>query len=110
MINWLKYDYTVEFWMFTHRLVKKLRLNEPSTMGHILGLSRSPAEQEMVEKATAMMKTFETVYNSMTVQERRKTHQLNGRRRWRIAKGAGIDYNTTSLILDTFDKMRYLKF
>jgi signal recognition particle subunit SRP54 len=113
MFKRLTGDYTVEFWMVMHRIFWRGRdlgdAMKAMGVSGLMGLSRKE-EEEALKQADAIMKSYEPVYNSMTKEERRKIHSLNGKRRQRIARGAGLNYSDASLILDQFDNMRFLKF
>jgi len=52
------------------------------------------------------LKKKEAIINSMTLQERRTTKILNGRRRLRVAKGSGTQVSDVNRLVKEFDQMR----
>jgi signal recognition particle subunit SRP54 len=71
-------------------------------MGHIAAQAggRSP---EMGEKEISRV---EAIINSMTPDERRKQHIINGNRRKRIAKGSGTSVEEVNRLLKQFVQMQ----
>ncbi|OFW64574.1 MAG: signal recognition particle protein [Actinobacteria bacterium RBG_19FT_COMBO_36_27] len=51
---------------------------------------------------------IEAIINSMTIEERRKPHIINGSRRKRIAKGSGSSVSEINKLLKQFDKTRQM--
>jgi signal recognition particle subunit SRP54 len=54
------------------------------------------------------MKRTEAIIQSMTIQERRKPAVLNGNRRIRIAKGAGVKVVEVNQLIKQFEQMQKL--
>ena len=50
----------------------------------------------------------EAIINSMTVEERRKPHIINGSRKKRIAKGSGSSVSEVNKLLKQFSKTRQI--
>ena len=74
-------------------------------LGMIPGMSsvKELAENAPDEKEMARV---EAIINSMTVEERRKQHIINGSRRKRIAKGSGTSVEEVNRLLKQFIEMR----
>jgi len=66
---------------------------------------RIPAGVEADEKSLVKV---EAIIHSMTVEERRKPHVLNGSRRKRIAAGSGTQVQDVNLLLKQFQTMQVL--
>lgn len=63
-------------------------------------------DDEQVDAAQAMLKKTEVIINSMTRQERKKPEMVKASRKLRIAKGAGVQPNDVSKLVESFDTMR----
>ena len=62
--------------------------------------------REAMEKGEVQMKRFKAIISSMTPKERRDHRLLNGSRRQRIAKGAGVPVCQINLLMDRFEQMQ----
>ena len=76
-------------------------------MGMIPGMSEMTKNMNMgegdVEKQMGQMKA---IYNSMTLKERKNTDLLDGNRRRRIARGAGVELNAVGQFMKQFEMSR----
>ena len=64
----------------------------------------------MMEKAEREMKLFRAVIGSMTPKERLCPQILDGSRKKRIAKGAGVEVAMVNLLLQRFEESKqYVK-
>ncbi len=63
-------------------------------------------DDEQVDAAQAMLKKTEVIINSMTRQERKKPEMVKTSRKIRIAKGAGVQPNEVSKLLESFEMMK----
>lgn len=80
------------------------------SMGQILkympGMGAAHIKPEEIERGTQEMKRFRVILGSMTKKERLNPHLLNGSRKMRIAKGAGVDINQVNLLLTRFEHVQ----
>ncbi len=67
------------------------------------GLGLSP---QMLEKGEKELKMFQAIINSMTLKERSVPRLLDGSRKKRIAKGAGVGVEQVNLLLARFEQMQ----
>jgi signal recognition particle subunit SRP54 len=67
-------------------------------MGNLNALAEKPDEKQMSR--------VEAIINSMTAEERRKQHIINGSRRKRIAKGSGTTVEEVNRLLKQFVQMQ----
>jgi signal recognition particle subunit SRP54 len=65
------------------------------------GMNLSP---DMISKGEAQVKQFKAIIGSMTPKERLNPTLLNGSRKQRIAKGAGVQVSQVNLLLDRFEQ------
>src|SRR5207237_1031326 len=76
-------------------------------MGMIPGMSDLTKQMNMgegdVEKQMGQMKA---IYSSMTLKERKNTDLLDGNRRRRIARGAGVELNAVGQFMKQFEMSR----
>ncbi len=63
-------------------------------------------DDDQVDAAQAMLKKTEVIINSMTRQERKKPEMVKTSRKIRIAKGAGVQPNEVTKLLDSFEMMK----
>ncbi|MBO5986451.1 MAG: signal recognition particle protein [Lachnospiraceae bacterium] len=74
-----------------------------SILGMLPGMGVKPSELEgMVDEK--QMKQMEAIVLSMTVQERRNPKLLNPQRKFRIAKGAGVDVAMVNRFIKQFEQ------
>lgn len=67
------------------------------------GLGLSP---QMLEKGEKELKMFQAIINSMTLKERSVPRLLDGSRKKRVAKGAGVGVEQVNLLLARFEQMQ----
>lgn len=63
-------------------------------------------DDDQVDAAQAMLKKTEVIINSMTREERKKPEIIKTSRKIRIAKGAGVQPNDVTKLVDSFETMR----
>ncbi|MCR4698689.1 MAG: signal recognition particle protein, partial [Bacilli bacterium] len=63
-------------------------------------------DDDQVDAAQAMLKKTEVIINSMTRQERKKPEIIKTSRKIRIAKGAGVQPNEVTKLVESFDTMK----
>jgi len=68
-------------------------------MGNLKALAENKPDEKQVERV-------EAIINSMTLEERRKQHIINGSRRKRIAKGSGTSVEQVNRLLKQFVQMQ----
>jgi signal recognition particle subunit SRP54 len=64
------------------------------------------AGQPDMDRAERDMRRMEGIINSMTPQERRKPELLKAKRKFRVAKGAGVQVQDVNRLLNQFEQMR----
>jgi len=96
-----KADFNLEDFLSQMQQIKKLGSME-SILGMMPGMNGIKLEGD-AEKAMART---EAIIHSMTKQERRKPDILNGNRRLRIAKGAGVKVVEVNQLLKQFQQMQ----
>ncbi|MDR2726431.1 MAG: signal recognition particle protein [Deltaproteobacteria bacterium] len=67
------------------------------------GLTKKLGDMRAPEKE---LRRTEAIINSMTMKERRNPDLLNGSRKTRVAKGAGVSMGEVNLLLKQFEQMR----
>lgn len=81
-----------------------------SLMKYMPGMGQISISSEQIEQAEQEMKKFKAAISSMTSKERQNPQILDDSRKKRIAKGAGIDPKTITLLLDRFEQsQQYVK-
>ena len=68
-------------------------------MGNLKALAENKPDEKQIER-------IEAIINSMTPEERRKQHIINGSRRKRIAKGSGTSVEDVNRLLKQFVQMQ----
>lgn len=63
-------------------------------------------DDDQLDAAQAMLKKTEVIINSMTRQERKKPEIIKTSRKIRIAKGAGVQPNEVTKLVESFDTMK----
>lgn len=96
-------SFTMEDFLKQMKMIKKL-----GPLDKLLGLM--PGMGGMLKGADTgdievQLKRKEAIVHSMTIQERRKPRILNGSRRSRIAKGAGVSVSEVNRFLKEFEAM-----
>lgn len=85
-------------------------MNSLGSMAHILkympGMGAANIKPEEIERGTQEMKRFRVIMGSMTRKERLNPHILNGARKMRIAKGAGVDINQVNMLITRFEQVQ----
>jgi signal recognition particle subunit SRP54 len=98
-----KADFNLEDFLEQMQQVKKL-----GPMQNILGMMPGMSGVQLPAGAEKQMSRTEAIIRSMTYQERRKPEILNGRRRQRIASGAGVKLNDVNQLLKQFQQMQQM--
>jgi signal recognition particle subunit SRP54 len=96
-----KADFNLEDFLAQMQQVKKM-----GSMQSIMGMMPGMSGVELPGDADKQMKRTEAIIQSMTVQERRKPGILNGNRRLRIAKGAGVELIEVNRLIKQFEQMQ----
>ena len=89
------------------------QLSQMRKMGGLAGLmDKLPTEltakagQPNMDKAERDMRRMEGIINSMTPQERAKPELLKAKRKFRVAKGAGVQVQDVNRLLNQYEQMR----
>ena len=98
-----KADFNLEDFLAQMQQVKKM-----GSMQSIMGMMPGMSGVELPGDADKQMKRTEAIIQSMTIQERRKPGILNGNRRMRIAKGAGVQILEVNRLIKQFEQMQKL--
>ncbi len=96
-----KADFNLEDFLDQMRQIKKL-----GSMESILGMLPGMNGVKIDADAEKSMARTEAIILSMTFQERRKPEVLNGNRRLRIAKGAGVKVVEVNQLIKQFQQMQ----
>jgi signal recognition particle subunit SRP54 len=101
-----KGTFTLDDFMSQMRQIKKLG-PMGKIMGMIPGMSELSKSVNMGEgDVETQMGRMEAIYNSMTRDERRDTDCLDGNRRRRVARGAGVPLNEVGQFIKQFEMSR----
>jgi len=98
-----KADFNLEDFLAQMQQVKKM-----GSMQSIMGMMPGMSGVQLPDDSEKQMKRTEAIIQSMTVQERRKPGILNGNRRIRIAKGAGVKVLEVNQLIKQFEQMQKL--
>jgi len=98
-----KADFNLEDFLAQMQQVKKM-----GSMQSIMGMMPGMSGVQLPGDAEKQMKRTEAIIQSMTIQERRKPGVLNGNRRIRIAKGAGVKVLEVNQLIKQFEQMQKL--
>jgi len=98
-----KADFNLEDFLSQMQQVKKM-----GSMQSIIGMMPGMSGMQLPDDADVQMKRTEAIIYSMTLQERRKPAILNGNRRIRIAKGAGVKVLEVNQLMKQFEQMQKL--
>ena len=98
-----KADFNLEDFLAQMQQVKKM-----GSMQSIMGMMPGMSGVELPGDAEKQIKRTEAIIQSMTLQERRKPGILNGNRRIRIAKGAGVKVLEVNQLIKQFEQMQKL--
>ena len=96
-----KADFNLEDFLAQMQQVKKM-----GSMQSLMGMMPGMSGVQMPNDAEMQMKRTEAIIQSMTVQERHKPGVLNGNRRIRIAKGAGVKVVEVNQLIKQFEQMQ----
>jgi signal recognition particle subunit SRP54 len=96
-----KADFNLEDFLSQLQAVKKM-----GSMQSIVGMIPGMSGVQLGDGAELQMVRTEAIIKSMTIQERRKPDLLNGSRRQRIAKGAGVRLSDVNQLLKQFQQMQ----
>ena len=96
-----KADFNLEDFLAQMQQIKKM-----GSMQSIIGMMPGMSGIQLPEGADKEMARTEAIIHSMTPQERRKPDLLNGNRRQRIAKGAGVKIVDVNQLLKQFQQMQ----
>mgnify|MGYP000406887169 CR=1 FL=1 len=89
---------------FREQLQKIQKMGDINDLVNMIpGASKAMKDQEIDEDA---FKPIEAIINSMTPEERRDPDVLNGSRRKRIAKGAGVKVRDVNDLIKQFEQMK----
>ena len=101
-----KGNFTLDDFMAQFRQVGKLG-SIGKVMGMIPGLSAMTKQMNLGEHdVERQMKQMQSIYNSMNAAERKNTDLLDGNRRRRVARGAGVDYQVVGQFIKQFEMSR----
>ena len=98
-----KADFNLEDFLSQMQQVKKM-----GSMQSIMGMMPGMSGVQLPDDSEKQMARTEAIIYSMTIQERRKPAILNGNRRIRIAKGAGVKVLEVNQLLKQFEQMQKL--
>ncbi len=96
-----KADFNLEDFLAQMQQVKKM-----GSMQSIVGMLPGMSGVKLGDDAELQMSRTEAIIRSMTIQERRKPEVLNGSRRQRIAKGAGVKIADVNHLVKQFQQMQ----
>ena len=96
-----KADFNLEDFLAQMQQVKKM-----GSMQSIMGMMPGMSGVQLPDDSEKQMKRTEAIIQSMTIQERRKPGILNGNRRIRIAKGAGVKVVEVNQLIKQFEQMQ----
>ncbi len=96
-----KADFNLEDFLAQMQQVKKM-----GSMQSLMGMMPGMSGVQVPDGAEAQLKRTEAIIHSMTIQERRKPALLNGNRRIRIAKGAGVKVVEVNQLIKQFEQMQ----
>lgn len=75
-------------------------------MKYMPGMGGANIKSEELERGAQEMKRFRVILSSMTRKERLNPHILNGSRKARIAKGAGVEVSQVNILMQRFEQMQ----
>lgn len=94
-------DINLEDFLAQLRQIKKL-----GPLGNVMQMLPGMSGLEIGDAEENRLKRTEAIIQSMTPTERQKPQLLNGNRRLRIAKGAGVEVRDVNQLLKQFEQMR----
>ena len=98
-----KADFNLEDFLAQMQQVKKM-----GSMQSLMGMMPGMSGVQLPDDSEKQMNRTEAIIQSMTIQERRKPGLLNGNRRMRIAKGAGVQILEVNRLIKQFEQMQKL--
>jgi signal recognition particle subunit SRP54 len=96
-----KADFNLEDFLAQMQQVRKM-----GSMQSIVGMLPGMSGVRLGDDAELQMARTEAIIRSMTVQERRRPEVLNGSRRQRIARGAGVKISDVNQLVKQFQQMQ----
>jgi signal recognition particle subunit SRP54 len=96
-----KADFNLEDFLSQLQAVKKM-----GSMQSIVGMIPGMSGVQLGDDSERQMVRTEAIIRSMTIQERRKPELLNGSRRQRVARGAGVKIVDVNQLLKQFQQMQ----
>ncbi len=96
-----KADFDLEDFLGQLRQIKKL-----GPLSSIMEMLPGMSGIQLGDKEENQMKRTEAIILSMTPKERRSPQLINGSRRLRVAKGAGVEVKDVNMLLKQFTQMR----
>jgi signal recognition particle subunit SRP54 len=96
-----KADFNLEDFLSQLQAVKKM-----GSMQSIVGMIPGMSGVQLGDDSERQMVRTEAIIRSMTIQERRKPELLNGSRRQRIARGAGVKIADVNQLVKQFQQMQ----
>jgi signal recognition particle subunit SRP54 len=94
-------EFTFEDFLGQMQAVKKM-----GSLGGLMKMMPGMGNVQVGEKEEKKLKHTEALIQSMTVQERRNPNILNGSRRTRIARGAGLPVKDLNALIKQFQQMK----
>jgi signal recognition particle subunit SRP54 len=94
-------EFNFEDFLGQMQAVKKM-----GSLGGLMKMMPGMGNMEVGEKEEKKLKHTEALIQSMTVQERRNPNILNGSRRTRIARGAGLTVKDLNALIKQFQQMK----
>ncbi len=94
-------DINLEDFLAQLRQIKKL-----GPLGNVMQMLPGMSGLEIGDAEENRLKRTEAIIQSMTPTERQKPQLLNGNRRLRIARGAGVEVRDVNQLLKQFEQMR----
>ncbi|MGA2052952.1 MAG: signal recognition particle protein [Opitutales bacterium] len=94
-------DFNLEDFLAQLRQMKKL-----GPLGNVMKMLPGMNDIQVGDAEESRLKQTEAIILSMTPLERQKTQLLNGNRRLRIARGAGVEVRDVNQLLKQFEQMR----
>ncbi|MEX0330496.1 MAG: signal recognition particle protein [Puniceicoccaceae bacterium] len=94
-------EFNFEDFLSQMQAVKKM-----GSLGGLMKMMPGMGNMEVGEKEEKKLKHTEALIQSMTVQERRNPNILNGSRRNRIARGAGLPVKDLNALIKQFQQMK----
>ena len=84
------------------------QVKKMGSMQSLMGMMPGMSGVQLPDDSEKQMKRTEAIIQSMTIQERRKPGILNGNRRIRIARGAGVKVVEVNQLIKQFEQMQKL--